>query len=196
MGLGPWPWGQVSTCQVPPVSVLGPSASLSLPAMGQRVVQQSQVTAGVRGARLGPCFTLQCVYAAGLGQGCLWGSQTSAAAFVPGRARSQAPRGAEVQAGLVVSFTGSCPLLSPRQAVQAPTPPPWVEVPPGRPAPPAAKWLTPDAISTPALQPQPRCLRDKCSPGQVAGPGPRGGPYRGLGAAFVPGAELRAPGTR
>lgn len=74
----------------------GPSASLSVPALGKRGARQSPVTAGLRAGRLGPCFTLRGVPAAGLGQGCLWGSQISAVALTPGPAGSQAPRGAAV----------------------------------------------------------------------------------------------------
>lgn len=84
-----------------------------------------------------------------------------------------------------------CPLADPRG--QRSLPAPGLSA-PGCAAPPAAKWLTPDALSTPALQPQPRCRPDQRSPGQVAGPGPRGGPRRR--GSLCPRSGLPAPGTR
>lgn len=113
-----------------------------------------------------------------------------------GQPTHRLPAGAEAQAGLVPSFVGSCPPAEPTLGTAGTHTTPMGGDVPGRPAPPAAKWLMPDAFSTPALQPQPCCLLNKRSPGQVSGPGPRGGPYRGLGAAFVPGAGLCTPGTR
>lgn len=82
----------------------------------------------------------------------------SATALVPGPARSQAPRGAEGQAGLVTSFVGSCPPAEPPLGSAGPPTTPVGGGLPGSPAPPAVKWLMPDAVSTPAFLDEPSAL--------------------------------------